>query len=37
MYIVDRQDDRPPLGTVLQLPAEDIQQVDLIDFVQIAG
>ncbi len=37
MYIVDRQDDRLPLGTVLQLPAEDIQQVDLIDFVQIAG
>ena len=37
VYVVHRQDDRPALGTALQVLAEDTQQVDLIDFVQIAG
>ena len=36
VHVVHRQDDRPTLGAALQMLAEDTQQVDLIDFVQIA-
>ena len=37
MHVVNRQDDRPTFGPVLQIMAEDGQQVRLIDLTQVAG
>ena len=37
VHVVDRQDDRPSSGPVLQILAEDGQQVHLVNLVQVAG
>ena len=37
VHVVHRQDDRPTFGPVLQILAEDGQQVRLIDLMQVAG
>ena len=36
MHVVHRQDDRPTLGSALQILAQNTQQVHLVDIVQIA-
>src|ERR1700722_12532342 len=37
VHVVDRQDDRPSSGPMLQILAEDGQQVHLVNVVQVAG
>ena len=37
VHVLHRQDDRPTFGPVLQILAEDGQQVHLVDLVQLAG